>query len=494
MKKLLIFILGGITLFSCKKNLSDLNQDPKHPTEVPAATLLTAAQKSLGDVMGTPDYAFNPFNLFAQYWTQTTYTEESNYDMQFHSVPDNLWRALYSQAWMVSAPNPDVYSEILSALHAAKVGLQKDNSPANETAKQNQLAVVDLLMVYAWSTLVNVYGDIPYTQALDPDNLQPAYDDAATIYDDLLKRIDNDLDQIDINDEGFGSADVIYYGDMNAWLKFANSLKLKLGMMLADVNPSKAATVVSEAASADIFSSNDDNALLRYESVTPNTSPLYIQLVTTGRKDFVGCSTLIDAMNALNDPRIGMYYTDSAEAGEGNYAGAPYAENNSYGAWSHIGDMLLDPQFPTDLLDYTEVELLLAEAAERGFSVSGSAEEHYNNAIRASIAYWGGSDADADDYLAQEAVAYTTAAGSWREKIGTQKWIALYNRGLDAWTEWRRLDYPVLTPPAGMSQSDIPVRLTYPVAEQNLNGSNYNAAAAHIGGDRTSTKLFWDVR
>ncbi len=494
MKKILILIMACMALWSCRKSLSSLNEDPRHPAEVPAATLLTAAEKSLGDVIGTPDYLFNPFNIFAQYWTQTTYTQESNYDLKFHAVPDNLWRALYSQVWMVSAPNPDIYAEVLSALNAAAAELRKDNSAADETVKQNQLAVVDLLMVYAWSTLTNVYGDIPYTQALDPDNLQPAYDDAVAIYDDLLKRIDHDLDNIDISGESFGSADVIYNGDMSAWAKFANSLKLKLGMMLADVNPSKAATVVAAVASADIFTANEDNALLRYESVTPNTSPLYIQLVTTGRKDFVGCSTLIDAMNALNDPRTGMYYTDSAEAGEGNYVGAPYADYNSYGTWSHIGDMLLEPQFPTDLLDYAEVEFLLAEAVERGFGVSGSAEEHYNNAIRASIAYWGGSESDAEDYLTQEAVAYSTAAGSWREKIGTQKWIALYNRGLDAWTEWRRLDYPVLTPPAGMSQSDIPVRFTYPLTEQNLNGKNYKAAASHIGGDRLSTKLFWDVR
>lgn len=85
-----------------------------------------------------------------------------------------------------------------------------------------------------------------------------------------------------------------------------------------------------------------------------------------------------------------------------------------------------------------------------------------------------------------------TAAGTYKQKIGTQKWIALYNRGFEAWTEWRRLDYPVLTAPAD-ALSDIPVRYTYPVQEQNLNTANYDDAVSAIGSDKVTTKIFWDV-
>ena len=156
---------------------------------------------------------------------------------------------------------------------------------------------------------------------------------------------------------------------------------------------------------------------------------------------------------------------------------------------------IADPTFEALLLDYSEVRFLLAEAVERGFSVPGTAQEHYNAAVTASITYWGRTQAEATAYLAQPAVNYATAPGDWRQKIGTQKWIALYNRGFDAWLEWRRLDAPNLQPPTGegVGNLTIPTRLIYPINEQTLNGANRAAAATAIGGDLRETKLFWDV-
>jgi hypothetical protein len=123
--------------------------------------------------------------------------------------------------------------------------------------------------------------------------------------------------------------------------------------------------------------------------------------------------------------------------------------------------------------------------------VGGTAEEHYNNAISASILYWGGTVGDVTTYLAEPKVAYTTATGLWKQKIGEQKWIALYLRGFDAWTSFRMLDYPVLVAPS-TTDLPLPIRLTYPTSEQTLNGANRAAAAAAIGGDETTTKLFFD--
>jgi hypothetical protein len=93
-------------------------------------------------------------------------------------------------------------------------------------------------------------------------------------------------------------------------------------------------------------------------------------------------------------------------------------------------------------------------------------------------------------------VNYATAPGNFKQKIGLQKWIALYNRGIDAWIEWRKFDYPALQPPSGGNVPVglvIPTRIIYPINEQTLNGTNRDAAAASIGGDVASTKLFWDV-
>jgi len=136
--------------------------------------------------------------------------------------------------------------------------------------------------------------------------------------------------------------------------------------------------------------------------------------------------------------------------------------------------------------------LLLAEAIERGFQVEGTAEEHYNAAIRASVEYWGGTPAEADLLLANPKVAYSTAPGDFRQKLGMQSWLTLYNRGFEAWTAWRKFDYPILeAPPDAMS--DVPVRFTYPITEQTLNAESYNAAADVIGDDEVTTKLFFDV-
>ncbi|WP_035094048.1 SusD/RagB family nutrient-binding outer membrane lipoprotein, partial [Aquimarina macrocephali] len=114
--------------------------------------------------------------------------------------------------------------------------------------------------------------------------------------------------------------------------------------------------------------------------------------------------------------------------------------------------------------DYAEVEFLLAEAAERSLVGSpADAENHYNNAITASITYWGGSSGDATTYLGQASVAYTTATGNYRQKIGTQQWIAFYNRGFEGWSSYRRLGFPNLNDSS--EGNPIPRRIKYPIRE-----------------------------
>jgi hypothetical protein len=144
------------------------------------------------------------------------------------------------------------------------------------------------------------------------------------------------------------------------------------------------------------------------------------------------------------------------------------------------------------LFDYAEVEFLLAEAVERGYTVGGTAAGHYNNAITASIEDWGGTELMAANYLTNPKVAYATAAGTWKQKIGIQSWLGYYNRGFEAWTQWRKLDYPLLEPPVD-ALSAIPLRYTYPIEEQTLNGTNWTNASTAIGGDAVDTKLFWDI-
>jgi hypothetical protein len=171
--------------------------------------------------------------------------------------------------------------------------------------------------------------------------------------------------------------------------------------------------------------------------------------------------------------------------------GGKYGYNNDWSSFSHIADAIKDPTYAIILLDNVELNFYLAEAAEHNFSVGGTAEDYYNKGIEASFAQWGLSSAA--DYLANPEVAYSTATGDFRQKIGTQAWLALYVRGLVSYTEWRRMDYPLFNLAPNIDNRDqIPVRFTYPINEQTLNAGNYSKAASDIGGDKLTTKLFWD--
>lgn len=476
-KKLIIFLLPLAMLVSCVDSLIEdgYNVDKKNPSSVPPETLFTNALKNFSDVLTTPNVNTNNFRLYVQHWATTTYLQEPRYDMTSRTIPQALWQTMYR--------------DVIADLKEAKKLLEEDEliDPAQ---KANEIAQSEIMEVYAWSVLVNAFGDVPYSEAFTYEIPLPKYDDAETVYSDILARLDVALGQLDAGADGFGDGDLLYDGDVAQWVKFGNSLKLKLAMIVADVNPS-AGTLVAEAA-PNVFTELADNARFPYISAPPNNNPLSANLnpLYSQRQDYVMASALVDQMNALNDPRRPFYFTDV----DGAYIGGKYGFLNAYPDFSHVSEVIIDPELEAVLLGYDEVEFYLAEAVERGF-IGGDAETHYDNAITASIEYWTGSDAGAAAYLGQGDVVYSSA--TYKEKIGTQKWLALYNRGFDAWTEWRRLDFPVLLPPSEADGApaglQVPVRMIYPINEQTLNGAAREAAASAIGGDVTSTKLFWDV-
>ncbi|WP_266203244.1 SusD/RagB family nutrient-binding outer membrane lipoprotein [Pontibacter kalidii] len=478
MKKILICLFSMVLAASCVDDLDDYNVDPKRTSEAPPATLFTYAVLSLSDVLTTPNVNFNNYRFYVQHWTSTQYLDEPRYNMTSRLIPQNMWQELYR--------------DVLADLKEAKRLVTEDEFLEAEV-KNNQLAQIEMMEVYTWFVIVTTWGDVPYTEALDPTNSLPAYDDDRAIYNDLISRLNMALGLVDPAATGFVEGDVFYSGNMDQWLKFGNSLKLKMGMVLADVDPAQAGALVEEAA-PNVFTSNADNAVFPYLSAPPNNNPISDNVLGpfSSREDYVAANTLVDIMNELDDPRRPEYFTDV----DGEFRGGIYGYENVYSDFSTVSEKIADPTFEALLLDYSEVEFLLAEAVERGFNVAGTAEEHYNKAVTASITYWGRSEEEAAAYLAQPDVNYSTAPGDWRQKIGTQKWIALYNRGFDAWLSWRRLDAPDLQPPVieGASSLIIPKRLIYPINEQTLNPENRDAAASAIGGDEASTRLFWDVR
>lgn len=532
---LILIVLFGFSI-SCTKNFEDFNTDEKNPAEVEGEFLFSNGQKELLDQISSTNVNLNVWKLFSQYWTETTYTDESNYDIVNRTIADFAFDTYYRL--------------ILKPFDEAKILITADPIAGAETEQQknNKLMIIELLEVYSYHNLVNTFGDVPYTEALNVDNINPVYDDAATIYNDLLSRIDAAISGMNSEYGSYVSADLIYGGDVSAWIKFANSLKLKIAINLADVNSDKSKTNVEAAVAAGVFTSAADNALFAYQGSAPNTNKLHEDLVLSGRKDFVPANTIIDLLNNYKDPRLFYYmqnpvgfpfqkddddnlldttvesgagryliYTSSTgsdsmvyketpfiltpasnefDASVKHYIGGDYGESSSYPLYSHINSTIEAADFSGILMTYSEIQFYIAEAAARGFSVGQTTEEAYNEAITASILFWGGNNDEVSEYLALPNVDYATATAnlSWQEVIGTQSYISFYTRGLIGYTQYRRLDYPAMNvAPDAVTGGQVPTRFTYPINEQTLNAANYSSAASAIGGDDLLTRIFWDT-
>ncbi|MEP6645453.1 MAG: SusD/RagB family nutrient-binding outer membrane lipoprotein [Saprospiraceae bacterium] len=482
--KFLILGLCFAFLTACT-DLADLNVDKKNPIAVSGESLFTSAQKNMTDQIVSTNVNYNAYRFWDQYWTETTYTEEANFDVTTRNLSQQVWDELYRRSLANFKESARLITDEITF------------SDDQAKAKVNKLALIELLEVYTYSHLVETYGNVPYSQALDINTLTPAYDDGLTVYKDLAARLNAAVSAMDASVGGFEpGSDNIYQGNTAQWIKFANSLKIRMGLVLADL-PSESALShqLVESGSADPILSNDDNATMDYLSATPNTNPLYADQVLSSRQDYIITNTFVNALDSLNDPRREYYFEpnlDDPNTPEVEYVGGRPGHTETYGSFTHVNEALRKPTFPGTIFSASETEFLLAEAVERGYNVGGTAEEHYNNAVRLSILEWGGTDADADAYLAQPTVAYNTAGGSWQQRIGTQAWIGFYNRGFEGWLSIRRLDYPELKLPDA-AVSGYPARLTYPINEQTVNPPGYTSAAAAIGGDLPETKLFFDT-
>ena len=489
MKKIIYFLFIALALFVTSCELPD-NVDPKYPLTVAPEALFTYSEIELANQVGSINVNINTTRLLAQYQAETTYPTESRYNFSDRQIPDAFFIRLYERVLMNLK---EAYNSIEAKTAAGEEAI---------AVKDNQLACIEVLNVYAYQILVDAFGNVPYTEALmGSANSRPKYDDAYTIYMDLIARLDAAIAMMDEDYDGFAN-DVYYTTEalaiskvprMTYWKQFAASLKLRMGMRLADVPAANPNKIITEAIATGVYTNQSRSTILTYTGVSPYVNSYYTEFYLNNRKDFCPTKTLIDVMNGLTDPRRAKWFTLYG----GVYKGEPYglAAAATYSKYSHFSDnILFNAKYPVILSDFVEVQFLLAEACERslGGLTPAGAETYYNSAILTSMKYWGVADADALTYLAQSSVAYTTATGDYKQKIGTQKWLGLFDRGEEAWAEWRRLDYPELIPPQYLTYADIPVRMPYPYNENKMNGENYDAAVAAMGGDEVNIRLFWD--
>lgn len=484
MKVRKIYLIGLVlSLFVSACELPD-NIDPKHAPEVTADVLLTSSLRYGLAVIDDMDQNRNISRFLCQYSSQMQYTDPSRYQFSDRQIPDGYWNNSYLA---------------LHDLSRIRELIQDISGSADLNAEiATKLAIVDIIEVLMYQNLVDFFGDVPYTEALGgAENKTPAYDDARGIYDDLQDRLSAAIATLTANagSGSWGAEDIVYGGDQDMWRKFAATLKLRMGMRLADVDAAEAQVQLAEALAAGMLEPGE-SMQLPWQGVTPHVNTIYNVFVVANRNDYAPSLTIIDLMENLGDARMPAYFTQvdtSTESGVVKlaYVGLPYGQvaNNSYPSFSHFGSAMFSPDFPSTFACNAEVQFLLAEAAARGFTTDLTAQEYYEAGIAESHDFWGVAYDEAT-YLAQADVAWDVARA--KELIGIQKWLALYNRGNEGYATWRMFDWPILTPPDEMDYTDIPFRMPYPYNEPDLNGANYTAAASAIGGDDVRTRLFWD--
>ncbi len=543
MKKFLVYMACATAAVmgstSCS-DFGDVNIDPEHLNEgnVPLEMLFTNAQHQ---ALGSDWDVWRNGCIYAAQWMNHV----ASFNWQGYAMYQ--WSDGYSAAYW-----DGVYSGDRGAIRdVTNVLMQWKEDPAHEIDYQ----IARIMRVYVMHRMTDLYGDIPYTQAGQPREYSyPVYDRQQDIYMDML----NQLNEAQAALKGAGTApmsshDVYYQGNTDKWAKFANSLMLRIAMRMTKVDPATAETWVKTAVNNGLFASNEDNAMLLHtNAVTTNdTSEPYAKIYAhEDRGNFFVNKFFIDMLKETKDPRLSLIATVcedpriSVQEGSnfqygntdpevqqgfddgfdddktsdwfiGNQPGYEAFKDQEYldsyrSKYSTINRYTYsNPTSPTFICTYAQTQLLLAEAALRGW-VSGSAQTYYENGVRAAMeqfAQFPNATALYNQYLTSDAVNQYLAenpfdAAKGYEQINTQYWINCFCDEYETFANWRRSGYPEMDPawdPAHpYTNSDtggtIPRRFRYPSTESSVNMANYNEAVGRLNnGDRFTSRVWWDV-
>ncbi len=463
----------------CDQGLTEVNVNPNAPETVPIQNLIlggiwdVAANGGNRGVFGQWTQLYHGEN-WAQHIAQPVYNEEDTYTPR-GGIPDAIW------------------TEMFYALQDLKAAKQLADG-----VDDNAWAVAEIMSVYGQAMLTDYFGDMPYTEALRLDEgiTAPVYDPQSSIYPDLIARLV--AAEARINTAAvvtFGDFDPVYSGDMDGWLAFANSLQLRYAMRMSNADPAAGAAAFAAAWGGSVFASNAEQAQVNWTATQPAANPVYEGIVVSGRfGDFRMSQSLIDNLATHNDPRLPIYA--QLTTADGVYRGlrnglepqdyAPAATTTA-AHFSQIGTYFLTADTPSNLLSYSEVLFLAAEAAELGWIPGGAAqaETYYDAAITAAMEDMGVAAADITTFLGQASVGYTTGTYQGLDAIRVQKWVSLFMAGPEAFSELRRAQFDWTTDagttgadlvPAANSDlpnpTDWPQRLFYPPEEQLYNGAN----------------------
>ncbi len=519
-----ILFLGILTLCisACTKNFEEFNTDPNGLSDDQTVDIIASA-------IGPMEQ-----DIFSNYQTAQNLNADAFAGYMMSPTPFNggLNNLNYNMIdlWDKNAFN-DAYTLIMAPVKKMAEAGVRDKAP-------EIWAVSLLIQIVAIDRTTDRFGPIPYTQTGTSLKEIP-YDAQETVYKTFFKQLDTAVANLNTyisNQSGVSSlenGDLIYHGNYKKWLKFANTLRLRLAMRIVKVAPDLAKTQGEKALAepGGLLKTAADNALVEQSGGRAND----IWTVTASYGDNRLNAALATYMTGYNDPRLPSYATPATDPEvQGEYVGirtGMITADNTKDDYVNYASLNTETTFNHDapqlIMTSAEAWFLKAEAALRGWSGAGNAEENYVNGIKASFAQWGITDpvtinsyihnstATPDDYVdpkntSNNAAALTNISIAWEssaskekklERIITQKWIAIFPDGQEAWADYRRTGYPKLFPVVHnnsngkISTSEQIRRIPYPSAEYNTNGEAVNEAVSKYldGKDTGGSRIWWDV-
>ncbi len=517
-------LLGSLALTSCTDQFEKWNINPNEVTSeqmsqdnLNTGAFFTQMEKGVfivGEDLGG-EYQITEMltgDIFASYIANiNTYSYTSVHNGQYR---------LY-QNWY-NAPFTDAYKYIMQPWKSIK-DVTDEDSPAR--------AMATIIKVLGMSRITDMYGPIPYSKF--GTSTKVAYDSQQDVYSQFFEELDHAIKALTTYSNNntakyMEDYDYIYSGNTTKWVKFANTLRLRLAMRISFVDKTKAETEAAEAInhSYGLMTSTDDSAILHQTASFTFTNPIWE--VSESFQDMRMGATMDCYMNGYDDPRISRYFRTAADgAYHGVRNGMTSINKDSYSsATSGINVASGDGM---QWMTASEAFFLMAEASLRLGLGNGSAQDYYEQGIVTSFAQWGASGAEA--YIANDTslplASYkdpTTSYGggstsasdlsqlspAWDntagdevklERIMIQKWIALFPNGQEAWSEMRRTDYPgfikiyTYNGVTEVASGKLISRLKFPTTEYSNNTENINAAVSLLGGsDIAGTRLWWDVK
>lgn len=481
-KNISAFIFKGLlsaTLLGfagCTGDFEEINTNNNSAASGTADLFLPHGIQSAVDIYWGGALGMDVGDGFSQHWARIQYTDIDQYTVS-SDVYTAGWQGLYIESL---ADYQRIY----------KIG--------QETNNMNYQSVAVIMRSWVFSLLTDIYGDIPYKDALQglEGTLLPKYDAQKDVYAGLIAELKTAGEAINTTDKSIAiSGDILFANDLTKWKKFANTLSLRILSRMIDKTDApldvkaEVTRILSDPVKYPVIGTVAENIQLNYLDVTNNQNPVNVNRKT--RDDHRVSATLVNKLKALGDARLPVYANLSTL--EPAYVGVPNGLSSSEAGklglenTSRVGAYFIAPTAPGVIMSYAELLFLKAEFGYKGIAAAGDVAKNYTDAITASHAQYKLTVAPA--YLTANALKAGMAGYT---QIIEQKWIALYGQGLEAWTEYRRTGIPALQPPVlNTNQNVIPTRMPYPGSEESLNYENFAAALAKQGGKNDMKLKLW---